>query len=53
LVNTDGFLSRSITWDGLDNFGQKIAKGVYVYKITVKSTLTNQQTEKFQKLVIL
>ena len=53
LVNTDGFLSRSITWDGLDNFGQKIAKGVYVYKITVKSTLTNQQTEKFEKLVIL
>ena len=53
LVNTDGFLSRSITWDGLDDFGQKIAKGVYVYKITVKSTLTNQQTEKFEKLVIL
>ena len=53
LVNTDGFLSRSITWNGLDDFGQKIGKGVYVYKITVKSTLTNQQTEKFEKLVIL
>tara|TARA_B100000795_G_scaffold91023_1_gene66342 strand:- start:38974 stop:42948 length:3975 start_codon:yes stop_codon:yes gene_type:complete len=53
LVNTEGFLSRSITWNGLDDFGQKLAKGVYVYKITVKSTLTNQQTEKFEKLVIL
>ncbi|MFT4673199.1 MAG: hypothetical protein ACI9R6_000081 [Saprospiraceae bacterium] len=53
LINTEGFLSRSITWNGLDDFGQKLGKGVYVYKITVKSTLTNQQTEKFEKLVIL
>jgi hypothetical protein len=53
IVNTDGFLSREITWNGLDDFGQKIGKGVYVYKITVNSTLTNQRTEKFEKLVIL
>lgn len=50
---TDGFLSRKITWDGRDDFGEKIGKGVYVYKITVKSTLTNKQVEKFEKLVIL
>ena len=53
LVNTDGFLSREITWDGRDDFGDKIGKGVYVYKLTVKSTLTNKKTEKFEKLVIL
>jgi len=53
IVNTDGFLSRDIVWDGLDDFGDKIGKGVYVYKLTVKSTLTNQQIEKFEKLVIL
>ena len=53
LVITTGFLSREITWDGLDDFGQKIGKGVYVYKITVKSTLTNKKVEKFEKLVIL
>lgn len=52
IVN-EGFLSRDITWDGLDDFGQAIGKGVYVYKITVKSTLTNKQVEKFEKLVIL
>lgn len=50
---TDGFLSRSITWDGRDDFGDKIGKGVYVYKLTVKSTITNKKTEKFEKLVIL
>ncbi len=53
VVSTTGFLSREITWDGLDDFGQKIGKGVYVYKITVKSTLTNKKVEKFEKLVIL
>ena len=42
-----------VVWDGKDDFGDRIGKGVYVYKITVKSTLTNQRTEKFEKLVIL
>jgi hypothetical protein len=53
MVNTDGFLCREINWDGRDDFGDKIGKGVYVYKLTVKSTLTNKQTEKYEKLVIL
>jgi hypothetical protein len=53
IVTTDGFLAREIIWDGRDDFGDRIGKGVYVYKITVKSTLTNQQIEKFEKLVIL
>lgn len=53
LITTEGFTSRNITWDGRDDFGDKIGKGVYVYKLTVKSTLTNKKTEKFEKLVIL
>lgn len=53
IITTDGFLSRDITWDGKDDFGDKIGKGVYIYKITVKSTLTNKRAEKFEKLVIL
>lgn len=53
VVSTEGFLSREITWDGKDDFGDKIGKGVYVYKLTVKSTFTNKKTEKFEKLVIL
>jgi Peptidase family C25 len=52
-VTTDGFLSRDITWDGKDDFGDRIGKGVYVYKLTVKSTLTNKTAEKIEKLVIL
>ena len=46
-------LSREITWDGKDDFGDKIGKGVYIYKLTVKSVLSNSKTEKYEKLVIL
>jgi hypothetical protein len=52
-VTTDGFLSRDITWDGKDDFGDKVGKGVYVYKLTVKSMVTNTRTHKYEKLVIL
>ncbi len=52
-VITDGFLSRDIVWDGKDDFGDRIGKGVYVYKLTVKSTLSNKKAEKIEKLVIL
>lgn len=53
IVTNEGFLSKEITWDGKDDFGNKIGKGVYVYKLTVKSNLTNTKTEKIEKLVIL
>jgi flagellar hook assembly protein FlgD len=53
VVTTDGFLSKEISWDGKDDFGDKIGKGVYIYKLTVKSTISNSKTEKFEKLVIL
>ena len=52
-ITTSGFLSREISWDGLDDFGDRLGKGVYVYKLTVKSTLTDSVTEKYEKLVIL
>ena len=55
-TNADGItssLSRDITWDGTDDFGNKIGKGVYVYKLNVKSTLTGMKSEKIEKLVIL
>ena len=53
IITTEGFLSREISWNGKDDFGDSIGKGVYVYKLTVRSTLTNMKSEKFEKLVIL
>ncbi|PNQ73455.1 peptidase C25 [Hanstruepera neustonica] len=46
-------LSRDIVWDGRDDFGDKIGKGVYIYKLTVRSPLMNKTVEKIEKLVIL
>ena len=48
-----GFRDESITWDGLDDFGDKLGKGVYIYKILVKSVESGEKVEKFEKLVIL
>ena len=52
-IQTTGNLSREIIWNGLDDFGNKIGKGVYVYKLKVKSTVNNLVSEKYEKLVIL
>ncbi|HZW63276.1 MAG TPA: type IX secretion system sortase PorU [Flavobacteriaceae bacterium] len=46
-------LSRDIVWDGRDDFGDKIGKGVYIYKLTVFSSALNKKVEKIEKLVIL
>ena len=51
--NTTSSLSRDLTWDGTDDFGNKIGKGVYVYKLKVRSSSTGMQAEKIEKLVIL
>jgi hypothetical protein len=52
-IQTNGFLSREISWDGKDDFGDRLAKGVYIYKLTVRSPLTDTTSEKYEKLVIL
>lgn len=46
-------ICREVTWDGKDDFGDRIGKGVYIYKLTVKSVFSNSTTEKYEKLVIL
>lgn len=52
-ITTTSSLSKDIVWDGRDDFGNKIGKGVYLYKLTVKSNLLNKKVEKIEKLVIL
>ena len=50
---TEGNLSNSIVWNGLDDFGSKIGKGVYIYKLKVKSLNSSISAQKIEKLVIL
>lgn len=44
----EGFRSENIAWDGRDDFGDKIGKGVYVYRLKVNTSdgLTASKTEK-------
>ncbi len=51
-ITPTGYRSDSIQWDGLDDFGYKIGKGVYIYKLRVK-TEGGEYADKFEKLVIL
>lgn len=51
-VHAEGYRSDPIEWNGRDEFGEKIGKGVYVYRIKVK-TAKGITAEKYEKLVIL
>ncbi len=53
IITTSGTHSRSINWNGLDDYGNKIGKGVYIYKLTVKVISSGLKSEKIEKLVIL
>lgn len=49
---TDKF---GIEWDGLDDFGDKIGKGVYIYRVKIKGTseFCKGSVSQVEKLVIL
>jgi hypothetical protein len=51
-IATVGFRSQEITWNGLDDFGDKIGKGVYIYKLKVKA-LDGTTAEQLEKIVVL
>ncbi len=46
------FRVEGLMWDGTDDFGDRIGKGVYIYKVEVQNE-TGEQAEQFEKLVIL
>ncbi len=48
----NGFRSEGIPWNGTDEYGDKLAKGVYLFKLSVK-TSSGGSAEKIEKLVIL
>lgn len=51
-VNCEGFRNEGIAWDGRDDYGDKLGRGVYLYKLTVTDK-ENKKAEKIEKLVIL
>lgn len=51
-INTEGYRVDDISWDGLDDFGDKIGKGVYIYRISLRDE-SGKKISQYQKLVIL
>ena len=52
-IQSIGNRVTGISWNGLDDYGDKIGKGVYVYRIKVKSLTDNSSADEYEKLVIL
>jgi len=49
-----GFRINDIHWDGRDDYGSRLARGVYLYKIKVRDPIAEIDLESdFQKLLIL
>ncbi|MDQ3100235.1 MAG: type IX secretion system sortase PorU, partial [Bacteroidota bacterium] len=48
----NGYRSDPLPWDGRDEQGDKLGRGVYVYRLNV-ATPEGEKAEKFEKLVIL
>jgi len=51
-VSCEGFRPEGIDWDGKDEYGDKLARGVYIYKLAILNT-DSKKAEKIEKLVIL
>lgn len=51
-INTPGNRSIDVRWDGLDDWGQKIGRGVYLYRLLVR-TEDGKTAQQWQRLVIL
>lgn len=51
-LTCEGFRSEPMPWDGRDDFGDRLGRGVYVYRLSV-TTPDGETADKFEKLVIL
>jgi hypothetical protein len=51
-TNCVGSSSEGIEWDGRDDYGDKLGRGVYIYKLAILGA-DNKKAEKIEKLVIL
>lgn len=51
-VHTEGYRSKGIFWDGKDDYGDNIGRGVYVYRLVARSS-DGKTAEQYEKLVIL
>ncbi len=51
IINCEGY-HEGIQWDGRDDFGDRLGRGVYLYKVKI-SDVDGKSAEKIEKLVLL
>lgn len=51
-INSEGYRAGPFYWDGTDDFGNRIGRGAYIYRIKVRASDGSMQ-EEYQKLLIL
>jgi flagellar hook assembly protein FlgD len=49
---SDGYRVECLDWDGLDNMGRALSKGVYIYKVAVSDEFGNAAHQS-QRLVLI
>lgn len=49
----EGNLYSELEWDGLDEYGDAIGRGVYVYQVVLEDETRGGTSHKFEKLVVL
>jgi hypothetical protein len=48
----EGFRNTPLEWDGKDDFGDQLAKGVYIYRLRIR-TAEGETAQKTERLVLL
>lgn len=51
-IENEGYVCNQIEWDGCNDQGDVIGKGLYVYKVSIRNE-TNGYCEKVQKLIVI
>lgn len=49
----EGNLYCDMEWDGLDEYGDVLGRGVYVYQVSITDNETGERVNRFEKLVLL
>ncbi|RMF50470.1 MAG: hypothetical protein D6750_04805 [Bacteroidetes bacterium] len=52
-IPTQNTFSQDLFWDGLDSYGDKLGRGVYLYRLEVRNLATGETAHAQEKLVIL
>ncbi len=51
-ITCEGYRVDDLEWDGKDDFGDRIGRGVYVYRLRIRDS-DGATAEKYEKLVVL